>query len=436
MMEGLERDVDIVTQISKEEPVEDAQTNVDFDQVAYANGGTGLNPAIATGGNTLIIATGSAGTIAGNVTVAASQTLQGGVSTIPVRGLRSGTVANLAAPVSKPTVQTGGGNDVIFVGGSNVHIAGLTVDGLGQTSEDGIDIGSNKTNIVIDQNMFVDIGDDGLDVENDNSNLRFLNNTFTGIGEDPIDFEDGNTNVRIAGNAINVATATNDSNGIELEFLESNFTSTGNTITVAGPGADNDGIALESSNSNITITGNTIVVVSGNDGDAIELLGTNDTVTISGNRIAVGNVPDGDGVDVFFANDNVTISGNVISAAGNDGDAVDVAFSNGIPGLSTIVITGNTLSATGPDGEALDVGSFNVLEFSSNDVAGAFNDVVVDFDLSPNIVNCGSNTILPGTTFINVCEGNGNFTGTLEIIDNSAGPSNTITIVNAGAPCI
>jgi hypothetical protein len=431
MIEGIERDIDIVTQVSGDEAVEDAQTNVRFDQVAYADGGTGLNTAIATGDNTLIIADGGNGTIAGNVTVATNQTLQGGASTIPVRGRRSGTVVNFTAPGSKPTVQTGGNNDVLIVGGNNVHIAGLTIDGLGQTSDDGIDIVDDKTNIVVDQNMFVDIGEDGFDADFGNSNIRVLNNMFANIAEDAIDFEDSNSDVTISGNSINVP-GSGDSDGIELAFFNSDFTITNNDIVIgAGNGAD--GIDLFRGNSDVTISGNTITTA-GNDGNGVMLNNRNGDIVITGNTITTAG-DDADGVEVLDTNDNVTITGNTLSTTGDDADAIFVGVSNGLPGVFTIVITDNLLSATGIASEALDVGIRNVIEFSDNRFTGAFDDVVVDFDANPNIVNGTGNTILPGATFTDICEGNGNFTGTLEIIDNSTGVPTTFTIVDAGAPC-
>ncbi len=406
MTEAIERDIDIVTQVSGDEAIEDAKTDVRFDQVAYADGGTGLTTAIATGDNTLIIADGGNGTIAGNVTVGPNQTLQGGASTIPVRGRRSNTVANFTAPGSKPTVQTGGNDDVIIVGGSNVHIAGLTIDGLGQTSDDGVDIIDDKTNIVIDQNMFVDIGEDGFDADFGNSNVRILNNMFANIAEDAIDLEDSNTDFTITGNSINVPGSA-DSDGIELAFF----------------------------NSDITISNNVIVIGGGNEGDGVDLFTGNSNITISGNTISTAG-DFGDGVEVFDSNNGITITGNTISTTGNNADAVFVGLGNGLLGVSTITITNNTLSATGTASEALDVGIFNVIQFSNNSFTGAFDDVVVDFDGNPNIVNGTGNTIFPGTTFTNICEGNGNFTGTLEVIDNSTGTPNTVTIINGGAPCL
>ncbi len=431
MTEGIERDIDIVTQLSEEEPVEDAQTDVHFDQVAYADGGTGLNTAIATGDNTLIIADGGNGTIAGNVTLGSNQTLQGGASTIPVRGRKSGTVVNFTAPGSKPTVQTGGNNDVITVGGNNVHIAGLTIDGDGQTSDDGVDIIDDKTNIVVDQNMFQNIGEDGFDADFGNSNVRILNNMFANIAEDAIDFEDSNTDVTISGNTINVP-GSGDSDGIELAFFNSDFTITNNVIVI-GAGNDADGIDLFRGNSDVTISGNTITSA-GNDADGVELFEGNRDITITGNTISTTG-DDADGVELFDSNLDITISGNTISTTGDDADAIFLAIGNGLPGVVTTIISNNLLSATGIASEALDVGIFNVIEFSDNRFTGAFDDVVVDFDVNPNIVNGTGNTILPGATFTNVCEGIGNFTGTLEIIDNSTGVPNTITIVNAGVPC-
>lgn len=70
MTDAIRRDTDIVTVAGKPEAVEDALTGVDFDRAVDVNGATGVTgPAAAAGGNTLLVADGSAGVFTGPQTL-------------------------------------------------------------------------------------------------------------------------------------------------------------------------------------------------------------------------------------------------------------------------------------------------------------------------------------------------------------------------------
>src|SRR5262249_21803937 len=131
MIDPIERDIDVVTTQSKAEPVKDNLTKVNFDKVAYVGDGGDLTAtSAAAGANTLIIATGGAGT--GPQSLQGQQTLEGGASTINVQGQRSGTVAPFTAPGSRPTFFNDDPIDsTITVVGSSVHIAGIDLEGGG-----------------------------------------------------------------------------------------------------------------------------------------------------------------------------------------------------------------------------------------------------------------------------------------------------------------
>ena len=160
MSEGLERDTDIVTGTatttssnpisSTTEAVEDAKTGVRFDRVATANATTDITTAsTAAGANTLVIATGN---FNGAQSIEGDQTLQGGGSTIQVRGVVSGTVVDFTASGARPTLTNTADSAVLTVAGSNAHIAGVNVEGEGGTfllDNAGIK-GESVTNVHID----------------------------------------------------------------------------------------------------------------------------------------------------------------------------------------------------------------------------------------------------------------------------------------------
>lgn len=153
MSEGLKRDTDIVTQSETEtqtqtettvtgsgettqEPVEDAQTGVDFDNVVMVANGDNLGIALNTaGGNALIIADGGAVNLNPS-SMLDNQTLLGGGGALQVRGRTTGTEAVYNAPGSRPTIATAGGLGLRTA--LNSHVQNLDIDA--QTGGTGISV--------------------------------------------------------------------------------------------------------------------------------------------------------------------------------------------------------------------------------------------------------------------------------------------------------
>lgn len=116
LMERIERDTDIIIGQSAAEPVEDAQTGVWFEQVAYLDDSQSRSDVQAnidnTGENTLLIANGAGdGIIEGNIRLNANQTLMGGGGTIEARGRKTGALGYFKAPGQRPDFVHDGTSD-------------------------------------------------------------------------------------------------------------------------------------------------------------------------------------------------------------------------------------------------------------------------------------------------------------------------------------
>lgn len=449
MLEGLERDTDIISVQSKRENVEDALTNTDFDRVVYVNdGGSIEDKSAASGDNSLLIVRGVIDD--GRQRIEGNQTVQGGGSTIQVRGLKSGTVAGFTAPGSRPTVTNGGAN-ILRLAGNNIHIAGLLLDGQG-TNNNGIRGGSNKGNIVIAQNIIQNTGDDAIDFRNRNNNIRILNNAISNAGDEGIDFDNRNTNVTITGNTISNSVDA----GIDFDDRNTGVVIADTTITNSG----DDGIDLGDRNI-VSISGLTI---NGAGDDGIDLGGRN-TVTVAASTITNTDY----GIYLSDNQNNVMVSNTVFSNISNDAVLFDgrnneflvvdstitdvfdgihvdgrsnkiavtnVAFSNiGDNAIVThsrnnvLLVSGSTFTNVGDD--VLDLNRNTTLLFSGNSVSGNVGQDIFDFQ-GPNSIVLPSSTgnVNNATLGGDICEGNGNFTGTLEISDIVG-----IVIVDGGAPC-
>jgi len=366
MIDGLERDTDIVTTRSKAETVEDALTGTDFDRVAQVTGGGSITTTSNTAGaNSLLIVN---GTIAGGQTVQANQTVQGGGSTIQVRGRRSGTVAGFKASGSKPTVTTGAG-DIITLTGNNTHIAGLLIDGQA-TSADGISGGSDKSNIAITQN------------------------TLLGINSDGIFFEDRNDGIIIANNSI-AAAAANNANGINFRNDNSNITITNNTIT-----AFNDSIEIDNRNSNILIANNILTSRVGNGGETIEFGGENSDLTIRDNILTA----DDNAIEINQNNSSGTITGNMITTVNGVGIRLGVGASTG----NNFTVTNNTFGAIGE--AAIQIAHSSTVTIADNTFNGAIGTFLLDVDGVGNVLSGTGNTSAVAVT----CQ-SGTFTGTVTV---------------------
>ncbi len=309
MIEGLERDTDIVTTQSKEENVLDTLTGVNFDEVGFVNGGGDVQGTLdANGPNSLVILNG--GTTNGSVTVGPGQTLQGGASTIQVTGVKSGTTANFKAPGAKPFLTQILDQAVVTVD-NNTHLAGLRLTGAGSGSglfdNDGIvPITDGVSNVAITGTMIMDVGGDGIEFNDNHNKVVITNTSIQNAGRTGIRFTNDNSNIQIAHTLI-------DNTGTEgILFVEnnSNVTVSGNTISNTGNGA----VLFTNFNSNVTLSSNTI---SNTGSDGIRFGGGN-SATITGNTLTdIRN----DAIDVGGAAPNtLTITDNTF--AGNIGSNV------------------------------------------------------------------------------------------------------------------
>ncbi len=364
MSEGLERDTDIVTVQSKAEGVEDVLTNVDFDRVAQVGDGDSITATSAEAGDeTLIIAT---GTFNGFQELKGNQTLQGGGSTIQVRGLKSGTVASFTAPGSRPTLVQPADNPNLSLLASNTHVVGLSIQGAGpgNNANDGIIGGTGLTNMFIDQLSIADTGGTGIRFPGDNNIVSVSNTVIVDSGNSGIQFADDNvltvtdtTITGAGGNGIgfgdrNVVTISNTAiadvtfNGIGF----GNF----NTATISGTSVRNAGqfgIGFTGSNTVMiavtTISGVVFDGIAFGSGNTVEIAGTAIANTGSAginfadlNTVTIANTtiidPAGDGIQFDNNNVNVTIKGTAIKGALNNG----IAFLDG----NTVTVADTTLT--------------------------------------------------------------------------------------------
>ena len=170
MLDGVERDTDIVTARSKAEFVADALTGTNFDRVAYATTASGVTaPSNAAGGNSLIIVNGK---VTGGQTLQGNQTLQGGGSTIQVRGRRTGLVVPFTAPGAAGRLTTPGGSDGanLILEGNNIHVAGISIDGFfaGGDEGNGVQIDNERRNIYLTDLTIMNTFDNAIRIGNGN----------------------------------------------------------------------------------------------------------------------------------------------------------------------------------------------------------------------------------------------------------------------------
>jgi len=277
MSDGLERDTDIVTDTktassirtsTATEAVEDAETSVRLDRVATVDATGNLTATSSTAGaNSLIIADGSAGDIVGAQTLHGGQTLQGGGSTIQVRGVTSGIVVAFTAPGTRPTFLNTTLAPILTIGASNTRISGVNVEGAASPSAS------------VEDNPGI-LGRSGL------SNIHIsdviINRAGSGIA-----FHYGNV-VTVSDVSIN------DISGFGMFFgQENSFTISGATIARTSHAA----ITLDSNNSG-TITDTTII-------DAAN----NGLTTFSGNSLTVTRMT----LENIAGNGIVLTSNNILS---------------------------------------------------------------------------------------------------------------------------
>ncbi len=337
MLDGIERDTDIITVRSKAEKVEDALTGTDFDRVAYASRGNDVTTTSnAAGDNSLIILNGRN---RGEQVLQANQTLQGGGSTIAVRGLNSGLVLPFTAPGSSGRlVDPGRGNDNLEIDGSNTHVSGITIVG-GRRSDDGVDIGNRKSNVFLTNLNIRNTGDDGVDIDNRNSGITLINVNILNPDDDGIEIGNGNQGIAILGGSIRGA----GDHGLQI----------GSRNTVSTKDLDirniDDGDAFR-----INGSGNTLNVIGGLirrvDSDAFDFSGSRNIASITGTVFerVDDDVFDLDGNEVSVSGILVRNSSDVVNVEGrrNQVSVTNSTFSRITDDVFDIANRGNTLSVT------------------------------------------------------------------------------------------
>lgn len=396
MMDGLERDTDIVTGRREErERVADVLTGVAFDRVVDVNAATGVtDPAAAAGGNTLLVADGSGGAIDGPQALQANQTLLGGGGSIQVRGVESGVVATLTAPGQAPTF-TNSADVASLTLADRTHLAAVSVTGkTANVNNTGVLLGSDQFAVLQDVRIS-GVGRDGVEGVNRNT-VRLID---VNVADTPNGFGVG----FVDGNRVTVERGVFDGGLVGMRFND------GNTFTIADTmisGMGNTGV--QANNNNVaTLTGVRISDtgsdgVEFNDGNMVTVTDTSvsnaasngfefddgNTVTVAG--ASVSNV----GFDGFDFRDNnvVSVDGADIFDTGFDGlsfrDGNDATITDvtirtvGFGGLSfldlnTATVTGMTLSDTGADGiAALDDNVLTISGSTITDVSSAGVNVV------------------------------------------------------------
>jgi len=408
MVEGLERDTDIVTAASRAENVIDDETDVPFETVATVRTAEGLADEVDS--DKLVIVDDPGAEI--DLTVTDGQvlpkniTVQGGGSTIRVRGARTGTVTDFTAPGSRPTlVSTSVDSNltgVFTVGGSNTHIVGLGIAGTGGDvgNNHGIRGLDNLSNIVIADTMITEIGDEGIFFGNENTNIRIADATINNSGNSAIEIGDNNTNIAIMNTVIDTT------GGESISFSGDNSGIRIDGVTVRN--SLNDGIDFDSRDSNIAITNVTLENI---DEAGLQFDRSHENIVIDNATVRIA----GTGFEFLSSSSNVTILNSTVTGSRI---GIELELDN-----SNFGITGNTFVDI--NGSALKLEGANVVGIDNNTFAGSIG-ILLDVDSIGNTINGAGNvdnTVLLGE----VCQGAGNFTGSLEI--------GGVVIVDGGPPC-
>ncbi|MGI9405056.1 MAG: right-handed parallel beta-helix repeat-containing protein, partial [Hyphomicrobiaceae bacterium] len=325
MLDGLERDTDIITARSDAENVEDALTGTDFDRVAYAgDGGNITDTSASAGDNSLIVANGE---FTGQQELQGNQTLVGGGGMIPVRGLKSGVVVYATAPgETAKLTNPGGSNDDdtdnnLKLFGSNTHVSGLTIIGDGTGDGDGIDLDDDKVNTYITYVDIRDVGGDGIDGDNRNY-VGIFGVDIQRVGESGINFDDNN-NVMIGYTMIRDVGLDEESDASRQDGSGIRF-GDGNTAIIVDTSITNaywDGIFFDDNSFDVLIEN---VYIAGVQDDGIRFYDGSEDIEIR--NVAILNTGSGDhaaeGGDGIKFNDDaktVTIANVAIKDAGGNG---------------------------------------------------------------------------------------------------------------------
>ena len=412
MIEGLERDTDIITVQSKEENVFDALTNVNFDRAAVLQGGGDLQGTLNTNGpNSLIILNG--GTTNGSFIVGPSQTLQGGGSTIKVTGVRSRTTANFRAPGSKPFIVQTLDNPILTID-NNTHIAGLGLTGAGQGSglgnNDGIvPVAAGVSNVAITHTMIMDVGGTGIQFSSDHNKVIIYDTSIQRTGNAGINFGSDNNDIRVSDLTITDA----DNAGVNHGSRNTNLTYENVWISNTAQSGINFGGDTQNAtfrNVNIATAGN--AGINFGSGNAILLF---DDVTVT-------NVT-GSGLNFSNNNSNVTITNSTITNAGVNG----INFNDN---NSNVTIANSTITDPGTDGIFFNNNNSNVT-IATSTITDAFEGIEFDDD-NTNITISQMVITTSGSSGIDIGDRNINTVITNSVIDGTGGESISFNEDNSG----
>ncbi|ABW25194.1 inverse autotransporter beta-barrel domain-containing protein [Acaryochloris marina] len=293
---------------------------------------------------------------------------------------------------------------------------------ISQTTDDGIDLGQNNTNldsVLISGNTVSNVGEDGIDVDVYNNGLI--------------------NSVTISNNTVSEVN-TSESSGIALNVYTNGQV---DTVTISGNTVSTDSLStpgifiLSADNSTLNtanITGNT-VMMSREDTYGIYVLSTDNsainTANITSNRVSL---LDEDLVGILaLVNNNstittATISDNTLSKTGDGNTGIDVGLINST--LTTANISGNTFITTDSDNTGIEVDLINSTLSTANISGNTFNTTVndvrgIDIDIYNSTLttaNISANTLsLTGgdSSGVNLQLFNGSVINTATISDNS-----------------
>ncbi|MGI9422880.1 MAG: right-handed parallel beta-helix repeat-containing protein, partial [Hyphomicrobiaceae bacterium] len=292
MLDGIERDTDIVSTRSKAESVEDALTGTAFDRVAYSGEGDSITATSAEAGdNSLLVANGE---ITGQQELHGNQTLVGGGGVIAVRGRTSGVVVDVTAPGAKARLTSPVDDDNnLSLLSSNTHVSGLTIVGSGAGMGDGIDLDSDKSNMFITHVSIHDVGGAGIDGD-DRNQLTVTDSLITGADGSGMLLDDGNdltvTRVTISDvGSDGIRLFDNNTARIEdVTIRDANHGlhfGSGNSVVVTNPTIEDtreDGFHANEGNASISIIGGRIARAGG---DGIQLAANQTRLFIDGLEI-------------------------------------------------------------------------------------------------------------------------------------------------------
>lgn len=451
MIEGLERDTDIITVRSKEENVIDEATDMALNDVSFAKNANQFANAVDAGGNRLIILQRNGAQIDVSGTdgqqLRKRQTVQGGASTILVRGARSGVVKPFTAPGKRPTLFSDDANletGVISMA-SNTHLVGVNIRGAGDenTPVDGNNgiVAAGDSNVVIEQIDIRQMGNYGMLLLDGNSNVRIyhtdISNTAqdgfdlfgignsditlkhitvsdTAVGARGIDFGGGNRNIIVEDATLRrigqVALATRNNTNVtfkDISVADGNdigifVNDLNRNVTIENATISNEiiGITIDDNNRNLTVRN-------------IDIRKTDTGIDISdGSRdftfenISIADIS-GNGIDVGNNNRNITFKDVTIRNAGNAG----IAFGQG---NRNVEIADTTIRNTGlgvGNGEGIffdDDNSNVTLEHVS--IRNYGTEGIAFEDNNSNVTIRHSSVAGTGSFGISIGDGNSNFT--------------------------